>query len=96
MSHSSYEAPEIGAMIDRMLRALVRRAGEGEQEAIEQLVQLGDRLPAYQARALVAGREFGYSLAELATATGTSRQAVSQRIKAGEQLAVDDRGRLVA
>jgi len=74
-----YEAPQIGAMMERMFRALVRRAGEGDTEALEQLLRLQD----VNAEAIKsAGRglaEFGYSYGELARWTGVSRQAAAKR-----------------
>lgn len=79
-----HEAPEMGAMIDRVLRALVRRAGDGDTEAIEQLARLAGEIDGHVTASLVAGREFGYSLADLANVTGTTRQAVSQRTKAAK------------
>lgn len=78
---SRHESPEIGAAVGRMLNALVRRAAEGDTEAVEQLQQL-EKLTAtaYSAGLAAASTEGGYSLGELATVTGASRQNVRQRI----------------
>src|SRR5687768_9127243 len=42
---SRHESPEVGAMVRRMVRALVRRAGEGDWEALEELARLEDLMP---------------------------------------------------
>jgi len=77
-----HESPEVGAMIGRMLNALIRRAGEGDIEAIEQL-QAVEQLAAhaYSAGLAVAHDSAGYSWAELAQGTGTTRQNLSQRVR---------------
>lgn len=74
-----HEAPEIGAMVGRMLRALARRAAEGDLEAIEQLVELEDVVGEQLVEAMRGAHTFGYSWTEIGAATGTSRQAARQR-----------------
>ena len=76
-----HEAPEVGAMIGRMLNALIRRAAEGDTEAIEQL-QAVEQLSAhaYSAGLAVAHDAGGYSWGDLSAVTGTSRQNLSQRV----------------
>jgi hypothetical protein len=82
MTQRKHEAPEIGAMIGRMLKSLTRRAAEGDLEAIEQLAALqGTAADALRAGAQGA-HAFGYSWTELAAATGTTRQAARQRFAA--------------
>lgn len=76
---SRYEAPDVGAMVGRMLRALARRAAEGDPEAIEQLVQLGPILSEQTAAAGAGLHAFGYSWTEVGDAMGVSRQAARQR-----------------
>lgn len=75
-----HEAPEIGAMARRVLRTLVERAAEGDQEALEELATIEKMLPAYIAE---AGRamhdEFGYSYTFLGVTLGISRQGARQR-----------------
>ena len=80
---SRHESPEIGAMIGRMLNALIRRAAEGDQEAIEALADVERLAPAAMNAGLALAREH-YSLAELAAVTGTSRAAVMQRSNRGD------------
>lgn len=73
------EAPALGAAVQRMLKALVRRADEGDTEALEQLMQATQTAERGVADALHGMRERGYSLAELSRVTGTSRPAVLKR-----------------
>ena len=73
-----HEAPEIGAMIGRMLNALIRRAAEGDWEALEALAEVEALAPAATNAALAAARA-DYSLAQLAEVMGTTRSAVAQR-----------------
>lgn len=76
-----HEAPEVGAMVGRMLNALIRRAAEGDTEAVEQL-QAVEQLAAhaYSAGLAVAHDAGGYSWGELSAVTGNSRQNLSQRV----------------
>lgn len=75
-----HEAPEVGAMVGRMLNALIRRAGEGDTEALEQLQYVEELARLAHTAGLVAARQdAGYSLSQLAAVEGTSRQAISQR-----------------
>src|SRR5690349_2760645 len=80
------EALELAAFLRRMGRALVRRAGDGDLDALVALVDsraaldvaIGDA-----ARALhtwrVDGVHDGYSWAEIGRAVGISKQAAQQR-----------------
>lgn len=78
-----HESPELGAMVGRMLNALIRRAAEGDTEALEQLARLeGLARQANTSGLAEARRAGGYSLADLAKVTGTTRQAVSMRTAA--------------
>lgn len=83
MSQRKHEAPEIGAMVRRMMRALVERAAEGDQEALEELASIEKMMPAFITE---AGRamhdEFGYSYTFLGDALGVSRQGARQRFAA--------------
>jgi N-acetylglutamate synthase-like GNAT family acetyltransferase len=90
MTHQRrHEAPELGAMIRRMARALVRRATEGDTEALEQLAMLERELPTATSVALATMNqgEHGYSYTELARVVGTTRQAARQR---AVRILVDD------
>lgn len=80
MSSNRHEAPEVGAAVARMVRALVRRAADLDTEALEQLRMLDDLTRQAVADALREMNANGYSWAELARVTGTSRQACSQRV----------------
>lgn len=73
------ESSEIGAMAQRVMRALVRRAAEGDTEALEVLVTIQAEASDHIAS---AGQElvtFGYSYGELASVLGVTRQAARQR-----------------
>lgn len=73
------EPAEIGAMSRRVFRALVRRAGDGDVEALRELVALHDQL---RDAITDAGRElhdFGFSFTYLAAETGVTRQAARKR-----------------
>lgn len=74
-----YESPDVGAMVARMLNALVRRAGDGDLEAVEQLHTITCTAPDALARSARAAHEAGYSWTAIAAATGTSRQGARQR-----------------
>lgn len=76
------EAPEIGAMASRVLRALVRRAADGDSEALEQLLELERELPAAIKDAGRGMHEFGYTYTEIADVAGISRQAARERFGA--------------
>lgn len=81
---SKHEADDIGAMVRRMVRTLVRRAADGDTMALEQLAQLERELPTAtsSAIALMNTERPGcpaYSFGELAGELGVSRQAVRQR-----------------
>lgn len=74
-----HEAPAIGGMARRVLRSLARRAGEGEVEALQELIGLQAAL---QDAITEAGRglhEAGFSYTYIASETGVSRQAARQR-----------------
>lgn len=75
-----HEAPEVGAAVVRMMRALVSRAAEGDTEAIEQLAMIEGLAPvATSMAAQLAHDGFGYSYTELSDVLGISRQAARQR-----------------
>jgi DNA-directed RNA polymerase sigma subunit (sigma70/sigma32) len=75
-----YEAPELGAMLTRMLAALVRRATAGELDALTELRLLNER--SRDALVLAArGAHDGpgyYSWTEIGRELGMSRQAARQ------------------
>lgn len=79
---SSREAPELGAACVRMFRALARRAGDGELEALEQLAFLQDSLQLQLGAAVAGYRDgHGFSWAAVGEALGTTRQAAQQRFQ---------------
>lgn len=67
-------------MIGRMVRALARRAGEGESFALAELVGLQAVLDeAIATAAKAAHDDAGFSWTEIAGELGISRQAARQR-----------------
>lgn len=81
------ESPAIGAFMRRMTKALIRRAGEGDIEALSVLLDLQRET---QAAIVEAGRALhatGYSYGDLARHTGVSKQAAIKRYGVGEQAA---------
>ena len=82
MAKREYEAPDVGAMVSRMFRALVKRAAEGDLEAVQVLAALSGDLQAATNNAAAAAHDFGYSYTELGNALGISRQAARQRFGA--------------
>lgn len=77
------EAVELAAMVRRMLRALVRRAAKGDTTALEALGELEALAPTATTVAMALSHVTHggyYTYGELAQVTGTSRQAVQQRV----------------
>lgn len=75
------EAPEVAAASIRMMRALARRAGDGELEALEALAALQDSVQ-LQLAAAVAGYREGpaqASWAAVGDALGITRQSAHER-----------------
>lgn len=78
---TKYEAPEVAGMIERSLKALARRAGEGEAEAVESLRHL-EHVVGVQLGVAVNLHRLGpakASWATIAELVGTSRSAAFQR-----------------
>lgn len=75
------EAPEVAGAAARLMRALARRAGDGELEALEALRDMQATLDGYLGQA-VRGYRHGPAEASwttIGTIMGTSRQAAQQR-----------------
>lgn len=85
-SQRRHESPEVGAMVRRMMRALVRRAAEGDTEALEELARLERELPqaiTVAGKLMASGERMpkgqSYSYTELGDVLGITRQAARQR-----------------
>lgn len=74
-----HEAPDMGAMATRVLRALARRAGEGDVEALEELASLTNTMTEQLGAGVAGYRAMGHSWADIGLALGTSRQNAQQR-----------------
>ena len=66
-------------MAARVIRALVRRAADGDTEALEELLKLEQLLPAAIRDAGAGLHDFGYSFTEIGNVAGVSRQAARVR-----------------
>jgi hypothetical protein len=74
-----HESPELKGASARMMRALAKRAGEGDVEALEALDLLRADLDAYTHAAVGGLRHNGYSWSAIAAVLGISRQGAQQR-----------------
>jgi hypothetical protein len=84
-----HEAPEVGDAVVRMLRGLVRRAGEGDTEAVEQLRRLDNLTGSALCLGLLSATRAGYSTRELGRVMGTSGVAVVKRLDVGRAIEVE-------
>ena len=82
------EAAELAAMLRRMSKALVRRAGEGDLDALEALAVVRAAINEAVGEAAYAlhepcvwmnGEKVGYSWAEIGGVLGISRQSAHQQ-----------------
>lgn len=76
-----YESPAVGAAAGRMMKGLVKRAANGDTEALEQLLGLDAVLASATREAGAALHDFGYSWAELGSVAGTTRQGAASRFR---------------
>jgi len=75
-----YECPEIAAFLKRMARAMVRRAAEGDLEALSALQESRDAIDVAMTDAARALHDdFLYSWTQIGTELHISRQAARQR-----------------
>jgi hypothetical protein len=73
-----HESPDLGDAIVRMMRGLVFRAAEGDQEAVEQLQRIAGLAPAALQLGVEDAHDAGYSWTQLGDVLGTSRQNAQQ------------------
>ncbi|WP_216847638.1 AsnC family protein [Arthrobacter sp. SLBN-53] len=73
------ETSEFAAFTRRIVRAYARRVGDGDVEALPELLALAGEVDAAIAKSVDGLRNAGYSWAEIATRLGTTRQAAQQR-----------------
>lgn len=83
----------MGAFIGRTLRAMVRRAAEGDREVLSVLQAVAADLDRAQVAAARAAHDFGYSWTDIGREMGITRQAARQRFAPTDDAAV---GRYVA
>lgn len=80
MGRSDYESPDMAAFIGRTIRAMVRRAGEGDLEAISALAQVRRATEQAERDAAAVLRAAGYSWADIGRELGITRQSAQQRL----------------
>ena len=73
------EADELGAFVQRMFRALVRRAADGDLLAVEVLADLQRSCAESTREAGEAAWKSGYSYTQVGDALGITRQGARQR-----------------
>lgn len=78
-SRRTYEAPDMAAFVGRTMRAMVRRADDGDLEVMSALASIQADLADAQAKAAAALRGKGYSWTDIGRELGMSRQAAQQR-----------------
>lgn len=85
----SYEAPDMLAMIQRVTRALVRRAEEGDLEALTAIAEAERTMHAALDRAIRAAHDgpCAYSWTEIGRELHITRQAAQQRAESTERTA---------
>jgi hypothetical protein len=78
--HKEYEAEDIGGMLRRMSRALVKRAAEGDTFALVVLSQSRDEIQQAMSDAARAlhGPPFNYPWSTIGADLGITRQAAQQ------------------
>lgn len=74
-----HEADELAAAALRMMRALARRAGEGDELALEVLATVQRDTNAIAGAGVAGFRDSGRSWGDVAGILGTSRQGAQQR-----------------
>lgn len=78
-SGRTYEAPDMAAFLRRTMRAMVRRAAEGDQEVLSALVETRAQLDEALRDAAQALHRRGHSWAFIGNELGMTRQAAFQR-----------------
>lgn len=98
----TYEAPDMAAFLRRTMRAMVRRAADGDQEVLAALVETRAQLDEALRDAARALHDRGHSWAFIGNELGMTRQAAFQRfaprevksdatrLLASGQLSIDD------
>lgn len=75
----TYEAPDMAAFLRRTMRAMVRRAADGDQEVLQALAATQAELDAAMRDAAQALHARGQSWAFIGNELGITRQAAFQR-----------------
>lgn len=78
MAKETYESPQMGAFMRRIIRAMVRRAGDADHEALVELVKTRRELDAAIGDAARALHANDYSWTFIGNELGITRQAARQ------------------
>lgn len=74
-----HESPDMAAFLRRSLMALARRAGEGDEEALQALAELSGWMPTVLGAGVAGYRSRGFSWAAVGRVLGITRQGAEQR-----------------
>lgn len=87
---ASYEAPDMAAFVTRVAKAMVRRAGEGDLEALSAVTAMSTAVDQAMTDAARAAHAAGYSWTQIAAELGISRQAARQRFAPISAVSTDE------
>jgi hypothetical protein len=73
------ENDQYAAFLRRVVRAYSRRVGDGDVEALDDMLAVARELDIAIDAAVTSLKRFGYSWAEIAARIGVTRQAAQQR-----------------
>lgn len=73
------ETAEFAAFARRIVKAYARRVGDGDVEALPELLALSSEIDVAISASVAGLRATGYSWGEIAARLGTTRQAAQQR-----------------
>jgi hypothetical protein len=74
-----YENTEYAAMLRRMIRAYVKRVGDGDEADLADMLEVSDELDAAIGNAVDGLRAQGHSWAYIAQGAGITRQSAWER-----------------
>lgn len=85
MAKREREAADMAAMVDRVLRSLVKRAEAGDMDALVAIETVGrrSRIAGLRAAAALKAEPWNYSWGEVGHALSITRQAAQQRFGGG-------------
>lgn len=79
MGKRDYENAEYAAMLRRMIRAYVKRVGDGDEADLADMLEVSDELDSALGAAVSGLRAQGHSWAYIAQGAGITRQSAWER-----------------